>query len=61
MLSAKECRHEVRDGAFLVPRLLKGMGCRHWLQVSTLLDLLADIPPERVSEAALRRVFSMPG
>lgn len=57
VLDAKQSQQEIREGAIFVPKVLKGKGYQHWLQVSTFLNLVVDIDPNQVSESKLRSIF----
>ncbi len=56
-LNDKERKREIREGALLVPYILKGKNYTHWLEVSTLTDLVKHINATDISYESLAKIF----
>jgi hypothetical protein len=57
LVDAKSANREVREGAFLVPRPLKGLGMQSWLSVGTLRQIVAGCDVAGMRDEQLLALF----
>ena len=59
LVDEKSEEKTIREGAFLVPKILKGIGVESWMSVGTVKAILGKNDPDKLTDQEIMNLFSL--
>ncbi|MBF5006793.1 hypothetical protein [Diaphorobacter caeni] len=59
LIDEKSDENTIREGAFLVPKILKGIGVESWVSVGTVKAILGKTDSNKLTDQEIINIFSL--